>query len=180
MKNILVVVGAGKKNGNTDQLADAFIAGATEAGHSVKKIFLGDKTIKFCKGCNACLSKGKCIVKDDMNDIYTDYNYCDMIVLASPLYYWTISGILKTFIDRLFGSGSDYKKEKECILLMTARQESPEAFEIAVLYYEFLSSYNNWIDKGMVLAGGCGGLQEGRLVAQTKYLEEGYRFGTSI
>lgn len=180
MKKILVVVGCGKKNGNTDQLADSFSKGATESGHSVKKVFLGERTIKFCAGCNACLVKGQCIINDDMSSIYADYNESDMIVLASPLYYWTITGMLKTFIDRLFGSGSDCSKKKESVLLMTARQEAPHAFEQAVSYYKFLANYNGWSDKGMILAGGCGGLQEGRLISKTRYIDESYHFGKNI
>lgn len=181
MKKILVVIGCGKKNGNTEQLADSFIKGATEAGHQVKKAFLGDKTIKFCMGCNACVSKGRCIHKDDMNELYDDYNDCDMIVLASPLYYWTLTGMLKTFLDRLFGSGADDKKEKESVLLITARLEAPETFEQVISYYQFhCIKYMGWKNKGMVLAGGCGGVYEDRLIAQTKYLEEGYNLGKSV
>lgn len=180
MKNILVVLGCGKRNGNTDQLADSFIQGAIEVGHNVKKVFLGEKKIEFCRGCNACMIKGQCVIKDDISIIYSDYNKCDMIVLASPLYYWTITGMLKTFIDRLFGSGFDYHMKKDCILLMTARQPAQKSFDQATSYYKFISEYMNWNDKGMVLAGDCGGLLEGRLISKTKYLQEGYELGKSI
>ena len=87
MKNILVIVGSGHKNGNTDQLADAFIRGATEAGHKVTKVFLGNKVINGCLGCNACHFGKPCVQKDDMIELYPLFMQCDAIVLASPLYF---------------------------------------------------------------------------------------------
>lgn len=86
MKRLLVVVGGGIKKGNTDKLAYAFIKGAEEAGHTVTKVFLGDKTINGCIGCNACKWGKPRILKDDMQDIYPLYKRCDAVVLASPLY----------------------------------------------------------------------------------------------
>lgn len=117
---ILVIVGACRKNGNIDQLADAFIRGAEETGHTVIKAFLGDKTIKYSMGCNACMKFGQCVHKDDINALYVDYLDCDMSVLASPLYYWMILGLLKTVIDRLYGV-EHMKYKKQSALLMTAR-----------------------------------------------------------
>ena len=98
MKNILVVVGSGRKNGNTEQLADSFIKGAEEAGHHVKKVFLGNKTINGCIGCNACRYGKPCIQKDDFNELIPDIKSCDLLVFASPLFFWTISAKIKAFI----------------------------------------------------------------------------------
>lgn len=161
MKKILVVVGAGHKKGNTDQLADAFIKGAEEAGNHVTKVFLGGKDIRPCIGCNGCMRVGKCIQKDDMQSIYEMYNESDMIVLASPLYFWQISGLLKTFIDRLFGAGGSYDKPMDSALLMTCRQPAAASYDYAKEYYLYLARYNGWNHIGMVLAGDCGGLLEG-------------------
>lgn len=178
-KRILVVIGAGMKNGNTEQLADSFIRGAEEIGHSVKKQFLGGKKINFCIGCNKCRGVKQCIHKDDMTQIYDDFAECDLIVLASPLYFWSITGMLKTFIDRLYAAKNN--KDKECILLMTARQNSYEAFEHAVSYYQLnCITHMGWNDRGMVLAGGCGGVKEERLIRETRYLTESYRLGKNI
>uniref|UniRef100_UPI0026EB01C7 flavodoxin family protein n=2 Tax=Fusobacterium TaxID=848 RepID=UPI0026EB01C7 len=102
MKNILVVVGSGRKNGNTEQLADSFIKGAEEAGHHVKKVFLGNKTINGCIGCNACRYGKPCIQKDDFNELIPDIKSCDLLVFASPLFFWTISAKIKAFIERFY------------------------------------------------------------------------------
>ena len=191
MKNILVIVGSAHKNGNTDQLAAAFIKGAMEAGHEVAKIFLGNKTINGCLGCNACRYGKPCVQKDAMAEAYPLYEKCDMVVLASPLYYWTISARIKAFIERLYAVAEEDKNPpkgryekyaaKDCALLMTAEDNLFWTFEQAVSYYRFcLINYLGWTDKGMVLAGGCGGSLDKKHIAATGYLETSYQFGKSL
>lgn len=101
------------KAGNTDQLSDAFMEGAKEAGHQVVKVFMGNMLIQGCIGCGAC-QKGnhQCAVKDDMQKIYPLLEACDAVVLASPLYFWSISGKLKSFIDRLYAVSKEDKYRK--------------------------------------------------------------------
>ncbi|MDL2263752.1 flavodoxin family protein [Synergistaceae bacterium OttesenSCG-928-I11] len=191
MKNILVIVGSGLKNCNTDKLADAFIKGASEAGHSVTKMFLGDKTINGCIGCNACRWGKPCVQKDGMQDIYPLYAKSDMVVLASPLYFWTISARLKAFLERLYAVAEEddnppkgrYEKhaEKDCALLMTAADDLFWTFEQAVSYYRFnCVNYLGWHDKGMVLVGGCGGSPTKRCIEETGRLKEAYSFGKRL
>ncbi|MDL2264466.1 flavodoxin family protein [Synergistaceae bacterium OttesenSCG-928-I11] len=191
MKTILVIVASGMKNCNTDKLADAFIKGASEAGHSVTKMFLGDKVINGCTGCNACRWGKPCVQKDAMQDIYPLYVKSDMVVLASPLYFWTISARLKAFLERLYAVAEEddnppkgrYEKhaEKDCALLMTAADDLFWTFEQAVSYYRFnCVNYLGWRDKGMVLAGGCGGSPTKRCIEETGHLDEAYGFGKSV
>jgi len=189
--NILVIAGTGRKKGNTDQLVDAFMQGANEAGHQVTKVFLGDKIINGCNGCNACRWGKPCVQKDDMQDIYPLYKDCDMVVLASPLYFWTISARLKAFLERLYAVAEKddnppkgrYEKhaEKDCALLMTAADDFFWTFEQAVSYYRFnCVNYLGWSDKGMVLAGGCGGSPDKRHIEETGHLETAYAFGKNL
>lgn len=189
--NILVVVGAGRKNGNTDQLADAFIKGATEAGHQITKVFFANKLINGCNGCNACRWGKPCIQKDDMQQIYPLYKNCDMVVLASPLYFWTISSKIKAFLERLYAVAEQddnppkgrYEKhaQKDCALLMTADDDFFWTFEQAVSYYRFnCINYLGWVDKGMVLAGGCGGSPDKRCIETTEHLKTAYAFGQKL
>jgi multimeric flavodoxin WrbA len=191
MKRILVVVGSGIKKGNTDKLADAFIKGAEEAGHIVTKVFLGDKTINGCTGCNACRWGKPCVLKDDMQDIYPLYQQCDTVVLASPLYFWTITARIKAFLERLYAVAEEdlnppkgrYEKhaEKDCALLMTAADDLFWTFEHAVSYYRFnCVNYLGWKHKGMVLAGGCGGSPTERQIDKTGHLQTAYQLGKSI
>ena len=95
------------KRGNTDRLADAFIRGAEAAGHKVTKVFLGDKNIRGCTGCNACRWGKPCALNDDMQAIYPLYEACDMVVLASPLYFWNINARTKAFLERLYATSTE-------------------------------------------------------------------------
>lgn len=191
MKNILVVVGSGQQSGNTNKLADAFIEGALSAGHKVTKVFLGNKTINGCTGCEACRVKRKCVQRDDMAEIYPLIQVADTIVMASPLYFWTISARLKAFLERFYaiaeldaappkGRYENYGK-KDCALLMTAADDLFWTFEQAASYYQFnCVNYLGWTDKGMLLAGGCGGSQLSKNIAATGHLEAAYRFGKEL
>lgn len=191
MKDILAVVGSGMRRGNTARLVDAFAQGAEEAGHRVTQVFLGDKTINGCNGCNACRWNKPCVQKDDMRAIYPLYERCDTVVLASPLYFWSLSARIKAFLERLYATAAEdpdpplgrYEKhmEKDCALLMTAADDFFWTFEQAVSYYRFnCVRYLGWNDKGMVLAGGCGGSPTPRHIEDTGHLERAYQFGKSI
>ena len=180
MSKILVVVGSGNVHGNTDQLSDAFIKGAKEANHDVTKIIL-NKNILGCQGCQACQHNGhQCVIKDAMQDYYSLFEDADVLVLASPLYFWSISGRLKSFIDRLYAISTDDKyPSKDTVLLMTSGSDEFYAFEQSVSFYRFLTKALGWNDKGVVLADGCSG-QIGNKIVDKKFLNEAYELGKSI
>lgn len=124
-KKILILNGAARKNGNTAKLVQAFFNGAKSAGHKVSEFYLDGMNIHSCKGCLRAGrdSKSPCSQKDDMEQIYSVFADCDVVVFASPVYFWTITGPLKTAADRLYaeleclGYGGFVK---ESVLLMTA------------------------------------------------------------
>ena len=180
MSKILVVVGSGNVHGNTYQLSDAFIKGAKGANHDVTKIIL-NKNILGCQGCQACQHNGhQCVIKDAMQDYYSLFEDADVLVLASPLYFWSISGRLKSFIDRLYAISTDDKyPSKDTVLLMTSGSDEFYAFEQSVSFYRFLTKALGWNDKGMVLADGCSG-QIGNKIVDKKFLNEAYELGKSI
>ena len=101
-KNILIILDNGRVHGNTQQLAEAFARGAEAAGHNVKMISLREKAVNGCLGCNACRYGKPCIQKDDFNDIVPDIKAADLLVFASPLFFWTISARTKAFIERFY------------------------------------------------------------------------------
>ena len=103
-KKIVILNGSPRKKGNTSALTQAFSRGAEKAGCTVTEFFLGDMDIHGCMGCFGGHSSKECPCArhDDMDKIYPAVRQCDIVVLASPLYYWTVSGQLKTAIDRLF------------------------------------------------------------------------------
>ena len=101
MKNILVIQGGGRVNGNTSQLVDAFIRGAKETGNFVENISLNKTEVKGCIGCNACRYGKPCVQKDGFNELIPKIKSADLIVFASPLLFWTLSSKIKAFIERL-------------------------------------------------------------------------------
>ena len=99
-KNILVISTSLRSNSNSDILADYFMKGAKSAGNNVEKISLKDKNIAFCKGCLACLRTKKCVINDDAVEIADKMCSADVIVFATPIYYYEMSGQMKTLLDR--------------------------------------------------------------------------------
>ena len=141
MKKIMILNGSPRRTGNTAALIEAFARGAQEAGNEVTSFFLNGMNIH---GCLGCFGGGKdpaspCVQKDDMLKIYPAYREADVVVLATPLYYWTVSGQLKTAFDRLFAVAEcdpDYRNpQKESVLLMAAEGNG---FEETVYWYDRL------------------------------------------
>ena len=191
MKKILIIQGGGRTNGNTDQLVKAFAKGAVDAGHDTEIISLIKNEIKGCLGCNACRYGKPCIQKDGFNEIVPKIKEADLLVFASPLYFWTISSRIKAFIERFYCIAEEdnepplgrYERypEKDCALLMTAADNFFWTFEQAVSYYKFtLVNYIGFRDKGMLLAGGCGDTNGKPQIDKTEHLTAAYQFGRKI
>lgn len=156
-KKIMILNGSPRANGNTALLIEAFTKGAESAGHSVVTFSLDAMDIHGCKGCY-CGGKdpeSPCVQKDDMDKIYPVYKQADIVVLASPLYFWNLSGQLCTALDRLFAVAEcdpHFRSPvKKSILLMAAEGC---AFEDCISYYDSLMKHLNWESLGKVLCGG--------------------------
>ena len=167
-KKIIILNGAARKNGNTAKLAEAFADGARSTGNEVKNFFLDNMNIHSCKGClNAGKnSKSPCSQKDDMDKIYAEFEEADVVVFASPLYFWTITGTLKTAADRLYaeleclGYGRFPKKS---VLLMTADGGD---YSQAVTWYRTYEKNLGWKNLGEILGKGK--------------IREAYQLGASV
>lgn len=179
-KNIIVLNGSPRKKGNTSALIKAFTEGAESAGHTVTEFFLDGMNLHGCKGC---FGGGKnpdlpCVQRDDMEKIYPVYQAADILVLASPLYYWTISGQLKTAFDRLFAVAEcdpNYRNpKKETVLLMAAEGNG---FEESLFWYDRLEKHLGWKSLGKVLCGGV--MAVGDIEGRTE-LSEAYELGKGI
>ncbi len=155
-KNVLAISSTLRKNGNSEILAKEFLKGAKDMGHNVEFITLQDKEIKFCKGCLACQKLGTCVIKDDSNSIVEKMKNADVIVFASPIYYYEMSGQLKTLLDRgnpLFAS--DYKF-RDIYFLTTAADTSPHAADIATNGIKgWIACFSKAQLKGVVLGAGA-------------------------
>ena len=179
-KKIIVLNGSPRKNGNTSALVKAFREGAESAGHTVTEFWLGGMKINGCRGCCAGGKnpESPCVQKDDMEQIYPAYKEADVVVLASPLYYWTISGQLKCAFDRLFAVAEcdpGYTNpRKESALLMAAEGNG---FEETVYWYDRLMGHIGWKDWGKVL---CGGVMAVGDIEGKPELEEARKLGASI
>lgn len=191
MKNILVILGGGRPRGNTRQLVDAFVKGAVDAGHQTEVVSLNEKQVNGCIGCNACRFGKPCVQKDDFNSLIPAIKNADLIVFASPLYFWTLSSKIKAFIERFYCIAEEddapplgrYEKYpvRDCALLMTSADDYFWTFEQAVSYYNFaLVNYIGFHDRGMLLAGGCGDTNGKPQIDKNDYLEKAYKFGKTI
>lgn len=139
-KNVLIISSSPRKGGNSEMLATAFAKGAQEAGNKVETVYLRDEKINFCKGCLACQKLGYCVIKDGAIEIAKKMHDADVLVFATPVYYYSVSGQLKTMLDRanpLFGS--DYKFTK-VHLLVAAAEDEPETVEGTV------KAVQGWVD----------------------------------
>lgn len=119
MKNVLIISASPRRNGNSDILCDRFAQGAKENGHHVEKVFIASKNIGYCRGCGVCNSTHKCVQKDDMAEILDKMVNADVIVLATPVYFYTMDGQMKTFIDRTVPRYTEIKN-KDFYFIMTA------------------------------------------------------------
>lgn len=182
-KKILILNGSPRSKGNTAMLCEAFSAGAQSAGHQVTRFDLHKLDIH---GCLGCVKGGKdpaspCVQKDDMGLIYPVYREADLVVLASPMYYWSFSGQLKTAFDRLFAVAECFpgyaNPHKECALIMAAEGNSADNWKPVLDYYHALLGFLGWQDRGQVLAGG---VFEAGAVAGQPVLDQAFRFGASL
>lgn len=179
-KKIVILNGSPREKGNTAALVNAFSKGAEEAGNIVRIFRLGKMEIHGCKGCFGGKNEEEypCVQKDDMQQIYQPVKEADVVVMASPLYYWNMSGQLRTAVDRLFaleeGNKNYLRGNKSSALLMAAEGNG---FEDAVVYYDHLMEYLRWKNLGHVLAGG--NMMPGDVDGK-KEVEQAYELGKSI
>lgn len=178
-KKVLIISTSLRNNSNSEILAKETFRGATDAGHDVEFVTLRDKEINFCKGCMACQTKGKCVIKDDANSITLKMKDADVIVWATPIYYYEMSGQMKTLIDR-----ANY--------LFTAKKNLSEVYVITSSYDDrkgvvksVLNGVKGWVScfddvklKGY-LEGGA--LDKPKDASKRKdLLEKAYKMGKNI
>ena len=177
-KQVLILSSSPRKGGNSETLAASFAKGAQEAGNHVETVYLREKQYGFCKGCLACLKLGHCVLKDDAVEIAAKMHDADVLVFATPVYYYSVSGQLKTMLDRanpLFDT--DYAFTK-VYLLATAAEDEPETVKGTE------KAVQGWVDcfprcelVETVIAGGVNGVGE---IAGHPALERAYRAGKEV
>ena len=180
-KKIVILNGSPRKRGNTAALVQSFTRGAEAAGNTVTTFFLDGMDIHGCKGCFGGHSGRECpcVQRDDMDKIYPAVKESDVVVLASPLYYWNLSGQLRTAVDRLFaleeGNGNLLRGNGRASCLLMAAEGN--GFGDVLAYYDHLTEHLRWTNLGHVLAGG--NMDVGDINGKPE-LQAAYELGNSI
>lgn len=184
MKKILILNGSPRVGGNSDTLIEPFVKGAKEAGNEVTRFDVARMNIH---GCLGCCRGGKdpsspCVQKDDMAKIYPAYREADLVVLVSPMYYWSMSGQLKCCFDRLFAVAEcdpNYANPiKEAMVLMPSEGADEDNFEPVKAYYEALFRHLGW--KGLAYFNAGGNMACGAIKEKADQLAAVYRLGKDI
>lgn len=175
---IVVLMGSPNANGSTRLITNSFEKGAKESGHEVFCYDVAKMNINSCQGCIACGYNGPCVQKDDMEKLRKEILSADMLVFATPLYYYGFSAQLKTVIDRFCAINGDVQRKKmKSALLAVAWNSDDWTFEALTNHYKTLVKYLNFKDCGMILGRGCG---TPNMTAHSKYLEEAYKLGKNL
>ena len=176
-KKVVILSSSPRKGGNSETLCDRFLAGAVEAGHQAEKIVLAEKKINYCTGCYDCRSTGQCVQKDDMAPILDSMEAADVIVLATPGYFYNMCGQLKTMIDR---GVARYRKiaDKEFYFILTSGNGKKAALEpVLVGLRAVLSCYPGAKQKGVVYGTGTGAIGD---VLTTPAMQQAYEMGKAV
>ena len=178
MKRVIVISTSLRRGSNSDMLADQFVEGAKAAGNEVEKISLVGKDIQFCKGCLGCQKLGHCVINDDVNDIMAKVMNANVVCWATPIYYYEMSGQMKTLIDRMNAMYSQDYLFRDVYLLTTAAEDeeaTPKRAETGL---------TGWIDcyPKSRLAGTlfCGGVNDAREIEGNPKLQEAFELGEKV
>ncbi len=175
-KKILVLAGSPRKEGNSDLLCNELIRGATESGHTAEKVYLQDLKIGFCRACYGCRHTGRCVQTDDMDMLLDKMISADVIVLATPVYFYSMDGQMKTMIDRTLPRYTEIRN-KEFVFIATAAANA-KAMERTI---DGLRGFTDCLPGARVqrIILGSGAYQPGE-IAGSNAAQEAYRAGQSI
>ncbi|HBU12415.1 MAG TPA: flavodoxin family protein [Clostridiales bacterium] len=181
-KKILVLTGSPRKGGNSDMLADAFIAGAKSAGHEAYKFETAFMDLHGCNACNTCWSTDTaCSQKDDFNKLEPLVESCDAVVFAAPLYWFAFPAQLKNVIDRFYAYGGTGGPRpmtiKESVLLFCSHGTDEQGYAPIVKIYEMSANYLGWKNRGVLTVNGVGKPGE---IQKTDALEKAGQMGRDL
>lgn len=175
--NVLAISSTPRLHGNSDLLCDQFLKGAAEAGHMVEKIRLEEKNISPCAACNGCRSNGFCVKEDDMVDILEKVIAADVIALATPVYFYSMSAQMKIFIDRCLPRHREIKGKAFYFLITAAAPQHEAADETLAGLRGFLRCLPEASEKEIIY--GTGAWDKGDILHHPAY-EKAYETGKNI
>jgi multimeric flavodoxin WrbA len=177
-KNVLVLSSSPRRGGNSDLLCDQFVKGAQGAGHQAEKIFLKDKKINYCTGCGTCLEKKKnCPQKDDMAGVLEKMIAADVIVMATPVYFYTMCAQMKTLIDRTCSRYTEIS-DKEFYFIVTAADGSKPAMGRTLEGFRaFTSCLSGAKEKGIIYGTGAWKMGD---IKGSEAMKQAYEIGKAV
>lgn len=176
-KNVLILSASPRKGGNSDVLCDEFLKGVLDSGHTGEKIRLSEHKINPCRGCTTCNTIRICIQKDDMANILNKMKTADVIVMATPVYFYSMNGQMKTLIDRTFPSYGDLS-DKDFYFIVTAADPFKTAMVRTIEGFRgFLECLDNPHEKGIIYGAGVWKVGE---VKETPAVQEAYEMGLAV
>jgi len=177
-KRVLILSGSPRKGGNSDSLCEQFAKGAQEAGHKVEKIWIQGKKIAPCLACYYCKDhNGECAIRDDMKEVLDKMMAADVLVLSSPVYFYSISAQLKSVIDRTVARWLEFKN-KEFYYIMTAAEDSDTVMDCTLECMRgFAECLEGSVEKGIIY--GKGVYKKGEIIGHTA-MQEAFEMGKNV
>ena len=177
-KKVLILSGSPRKGGNSDLLCDEFARGASESGNQVEKVRVAEKKIGYCHACYYCREhNGECAIKDDMAELLQKMIDADVIVLASPVYFYSISAQLKTVIDRTVARWTEVTN-KDFYYIVTCADDDVNSAETTLNCFRgYADCVNGAKEKGIIY--GTGVYEKGE-ITNTKAMKDAYKAGLEI
>lgn len=175
---IVVLEGSPHKNGSSNMLAQQFIKGAQESGHTVTVLDTAHMDMHPCLGCGHCGMNGECVHKDDNTTVRDELLSADMAVFVTPIYYFGMSAQLKIVIDRFYSYTMKLTdRHLKTAFISAAWNSDEETSSYTKAHYQKICSYMNFKDQGMVIGTGCGSVS---MTKGTSFMDKAYQLGKSI
>lgn len=169
-KKVLIISSSPRKGGNSDTLCDEFMKGTQDAENQVEKIFLGDKTVRYCTGCSVCSMYGKpCPQQDDAAGIIEKMIAADVIVMGTPVYFYTMCAQMKTLIDRTAARYTEIRDKEFYFIIAAAETEIPAMERTIEGFRGFLDCLQGATEKGVVY--GVGAWKTGEIIGTPAMLD---------
>ncbi|MDP4178464.1 MAG: flavodoxin family protein [Bacillota bacterium] len=177
-KKVLILSASPRKEGNSDTLCSEFMRGAVEAKNDVEKIFLSDKKINYCTGCGVCNTTSKCVQKDEMAEILDKMITADVIVMATPVYFYTMDAQMKTLIDRTVSRYKEIKNKEFYYIITAADAEISNMQKTIESFRGFtLDCLDGAVEKGIIY--GIGAWNKGDIL-KTSVMRQSYEMGKNV
>ncbi len=176
-KKVLILSGSPRRGGNSDLLCDAFARGATEAGHTVEKIRVAEKHIGYCYACYACRETGRCVQQDDMAKVLQKMIEADVLVLASPVYFYAIDAQLKAVIDRTVARWLEVRDKEFYYIVTMADEEDASADTTLACFRGYAACVEGAVEKGVIIGGGA--YEKGEIQGHPA-MEQAYTMGRAV